>query len=546
MTDPLAARVVAHRRPHPAVTLAALALLGGALTVYYLAVLRIDLHRSWILNMDPHPDADEYMAGAVSMARDGIFRIHNGGRMVPSRYPFGFSMMSAPLVWLGVEPVMVTVRLNQLLGLALIITPFALFWRARDRLGAGLTSLFMATLPGVLTLARSPMSDLAGATMVLAAFYCFWRFVRSRPDDLHWGIAGAALLGVAIWVRTPNLMYVGLAGLVGFFGQPLPFWRRIRTLLILGVAFAIAVTPVLLYNYWSFDDPLKTGYDFWMPRRDGGSSSAPAVAFAGPARAGDQGYFIWNEFIQRERGMNVARLFGTGSYLNPSLMLLALVGAVTALFSRDRASVVIGCSAVVTFLPVLVLRTSDVRNWFVFPLMLPFVAGRQLSAILRHAAEAPRRDWVSITAVVLLCAAAASGWPGRNGWFEVSDLTNIRRFRGTSERYAAVRHLARLTAGQRTLVFTNFNPSYVYALTDGDRVVSPFHHLDMPTFNEAWLPPNARKAQLDDAVSNGRVVYALLLGRSAARRLPPLPPGYVWVDVWRSRGGTVLRRLVKP
>jgi 4-amino-4-deoxy-L-arabinose transferase-like glycosyltransferase len=466
--------------------------------------------------------------------------------MVPPRYPFGFSMMMAPLIWLGVEPVTVSIRFNQLVGLALILGSFALFWRAGDRVGAGLTSLFMGTQPGVLTLARSPMSDLAGAAVIVAAFYCFWRFVRSRPGDLAWGITGAAILGVAIWVRTPNLMYIGVTPLVGFFGQPLPFWRRVRTVLIFGFAFAVAVTPVLVYNYWSFDDPLKTGYDYWMPRRDGGSMASPTVAFAGAERAGSQGYFIWNEIIQRERGMSMARLFGTGSYLNPTLVLIALIGAVTALLSRDRASVVIGCAAAITFLPVLVLRTSDIRNWFVFPLMLPFVAGRQMSALLRQAAASSRRDWFSITAVVLLCAAAASGWPGRNGTFEVAALTDVRRFRGRAERYEAVKHIRRLNAARPSLIFTNLNPAYVYALTDGDRLVSPIHPIEMPTFNEAWLPPKARQAQLDNALASGRTVYALLQGKTALERVPRPPREYVWNDVWRGRSGIVLKRLIKP
>jgi hypothetical protein len=401
----------------------------------------------------------------------------------------------------------------------------------------------MATVPGVLTLARSPMSDLLGGAIVLTGYYCFWKFVRSRPGDISWAVAGTMVLAIGVWVRIPNLMYLGIIGFAGFFGQAVPLRQRVRTLVLLGLAFAVAIVPLLVFNYLSFDHPMRTGYDFWMPRQDGGSSAAPVVAFSS-YRLTAQRHFIWHEIIQHENWMNIAYLFGTGSYLNPTLVLIAIVGAATALMSRDRAAVVIGCAAMLTFIPVLMLRTSDPRNWIAFPMMLPFVAGRQMSLLFRQAARPPRRDWVSIVAIVLLSAAAVAGWPGRNATFETKELIDVARFRGRSELNLAVRHLDRLTTGQRTLVITNFNTSYVYALTDGDRIVSPFRAIDMPTFSERWFPPQARRAQLREALSSGRTVYGLLMSGPPERYLPP-PAGYEWEPVWRGRRSIVLARLVK-
>jgi 4-amino-4-deoxy-L-arabinose transferase-like glycosyltransferase len=547
LNNPSAGRARAIRRPHVAVTALAFSLLAVALIVYYMAVLRVDLHNSWIRNLDPHPDADEYVASAISAAREGTFWIHNAGRMVPSRYPFGFPLLMAPLVWLGVEPVTVSVRFNQLLGLVIVLAAFYVFWRAGDRLAAGLTSLFMATMPGLLTLSRSTMSDELGAAIIVAALYCYWRYVRSTPGHLTWGIAGSALLALGIWVRTPNLMYLSLLAGVGLFGQPGSWRQRIRTTAVFGLAFLVAVSPVLVYNHLSFDHPLKTGYDYWLPQPDGGSSTSPIVAFAPTTqRAGFQGWNIMNELIQRERGMNMAVMFGIGSYLNPTLVLLTIVSAIMAVRTRDRASVVIGGAAVVAFLPVLLLRTHDIRNWFVFPLIMPFVVGRQMSRLFRDAVRPSRRDWGTIVAAVFLCAAAAAGWPGERGTFETARLMRVAHFRGHAGLYEAVTHLGRLTETNRTLVITDFNTSYVYALTDGDRIISPYRAHEMPTFNQDWFPPEARRAQLREALSSGRTVYALLM-RRPPEQFVPAPKGYEWDEVWRGRGkrGAVIARLVK-
>ena len=520
------------RASSPVCGVIAVLMLMAALAIFYAAVLRLDLYQTRLLNLDPHPDADEYFAGAVSLARTGTFRIHNAGRMIPPRYPFGFSAMMTPLMWLGVDPVTVPFRVNQLLGLGLILGAFGMFWRTGDRIAAGLTSLFLATLPGLSVLSRSPMSDLSGATVILASFYCFWRYVRSRPGDLRWGLAGSALLGVGIWIRTPNQLFMGLFVPIALFGQPQSINDRLRTLAIFGLTFLVAVSPVLVYNYWSFGSPLKTGYDYWMPHALGSSSPRAGLH---PARLGAQTWYMWSELVQEERALfSIARSFGSGSYLNPSLVLLAIVGVVSSLRGRDRAVLVIGGSALAQFLPVLILRGADARYWFVFPLILPFIAGRQMSALVRQALAGPRRDWLSAVAIFFLIGATVAGWPGHKGSLETLDVMDLRRFRGQSQRYIAAKHLARLTAGNRTLIVTRFNTSYIYALTAGDRIVSPVHPIDMPTFNPAWFPPAARRAQIDEALSTGRIVYALMTKLQLETDVPRVE-GYRWDPVWRGR-----------
>jgi hypothetical protein len=55
-----------------------------ALTFYYFAVLRVDYHKTTLLDLAPHPDATEYFAQAKSLRRDGWPSIQIGYEKLPS------------------------------------------------------------------------------------------------------------------------------------------------------------------------------------------------------------------------------------------------------------------------------------------------------------------------------------------------------------------------------------------------------------------------------------------------------------------------------
>src|SRR5919197_2702842 len=97
-------------------------LLLCAVTFYYFAVLRIDYRRTMLLDLSPYPDATEYFAQAKALRRDGWPSIQIGYDKLPSRYPFGYSVLMLP--WLKILPsadaVLAPFRTNQALGLVLL------------------------------------------------------------------------------------------------------------------------------------------------------------------------------------------------------------------------------------------------------------------------------------------------------------------------------------------------------------------------------------------------------------------------------------------
>ena len=77
-------------------------LLFCALTFYYFSVLRIDYHKTALLDLGPYPDAAEYFAQAKTLLKDGWPSIQIGYDKLPPRYPFGYPALIVP--WLNVLP----------------------------------------------------------------------------------------------------------------------------------------------------------------------------------------------------------------------------------------------------------------------------------------------------------------------------------------------------------------------------------------------------------------------------------------------------------
>ena len=92
-------------------------LLFCALTFYYFSVLRIDYHKTALLDLGPYPDAAEYFAQAKALLEDKWPSIQIGYDKLPSRYPPGYPALMLP--WLKALPeaqsVLAPFRTNQTL-----------------------------------------------------------------------------------------------------------------------------------------------------------------------------------------------------------------------------------------------------------------------------------------------------------------------------------------------------------------------------------------------------------------------------------------------
>jgi hypothetical protein len=302
-----------------------------ALLFYYGAVLRIDFKRTHFLDLGPYPDAVEYFAQADSMLKDGVAAIQIGHDKLPSRYPPGYPILMLP--WIKLLPqneILAPFRTNETIGLLLLIGGFVFYVGVGRPLAAGLGSLLLATQPAFIAFSRSSMSDLSGATAALLAFGLVYIGLRRMR---RWPVYAAAIvLGLALCIRPQLLFFSPLLIAVALFPIRDSWPRWLLHCCLVFTVFAAAAIPYFLLNTLEFGHPLKTGYDFWVPywAETGRSFSFRNV----PAQLAMLRFEItanWNEF-------RVANLFGTGTYIVPTFVLLALLGLAFVRVNRFTVS----------------------------------------------------------------------------------------------------------------------------------------------------------------------------------------------------------------
>ena len=166
MTDLVKAKVA------PVPLVAGTLLFFCALTFYYFAVLRVDYHKTMLLDLAPHPDASEYFAQAKSLRRDGWPSIQIGYEKLPSRYPFGYPVLMLP--WLQILPdadtVLAPFRTSQTMGVLLLLAVFTFYTYLAMPLTGGFAVLLLATLPGFFTFSRSSLSEISASVLIVLAF----------------------------------------------------------------------------------------------------------------------------------------------------------------------------------------------------------------------------------------------------------------------------------------------------------------------------------------------------------------------------------------
>jgi len=482
----------------------------------------------------PWPDGAEYLDAAVSLARGGACRIHLAGESHPSRYPFGFSLLTAGALVLGVDPAMAPHRANQAAGFALLVLTAAYLWRRKQALEAGSAVLLLATLPAFVILSRSPLSEISGTLLIVAGVWLLYGF--SRDGSLVRGGAGAALLALSVCFRTSNLFLFAFIPAASL-GRTGCRWRRAwRELVVLAAAAGLGLAPVLAYNLVTFGDPLTTGYDYWVPYWN--VSRAFHYRFIAPNLVYD-----WRELIQQETLFTTANLYGRGSYVGPSFVLLTLI---SPLGLRVRRRFWCFAAAGLTYFSLMTaFFTSDARLLFPLFVLAAPVAASGLVGVWR-------RWWKSAKspvafAAALLFATAVLGWPA-GGRPDSVDFLWPESPDAPSPAYLVVRQLQRLHEDSPRLVLTDLPPPYVHAVSPPGTIVASLYDDHLFRFNpEAFVfAAPARRRLVGEALAAGRSVWALTHAHDILEIADacPAPAGYTWEVVAREQRTTGIARLV--
>lgn len=227
--------------------------MGTPLLALVLALVPLVMIGPRPLNRQPSPDAQEYADAARHLAAgEGYFVTIRRGEVQPSRYPPGFALALAPFGLAGAYPANVQTGAKLYAMLYLVIT-VAAAWIVAGPVAAAVAIALVGSSPFAVRYASLVMSDAFAAALTVAMLPLV--HVPTTRRLLLAGLVAAALL----LVRLSGILTIvaALAAVVPHVG-----WRG-RTVLLAGGALGVALLG--LQQWWTFGNPLMTGYQYALP-----------------------------------------------------------------------------------------------------------------------------------------------------------------------------------------------------------------------------------------------------------------------------------------
>ena len=516
-----------------------------AVTFYYLAVLKVDYHRTRLLDFG-WSDPAQYFAEARAMLRGEYPNLNFGYQKLPSMYPAGYPVLMLP--WLKVLPeadsILAPFRTNQSIGLLLLLATFGFYWYVGMPLTGGFAAALLATLPGFFTFCRSSTSELSASAFVALAFlFAYLGLKQERRGSLY---ASAIFLGIAVNIRLQSLFFAPLLLAMALFPAHKGRQRWLLDCVVSLLVFLLAISPSLVLNAMQFHSPFKTGYHFWFAHAP---KDIPlfSVRYVPTNLA-----LLWQELALRPPKSSIGNYFGSGTFFVPLFIGLVCLGA---FFVRvDRFLL---CALVAGF-AFFAVTTSYFPYWldmrFYLPLVILLVGVAVLPVTwaaqnLLHAKRIP----LSL-AIFIMFIAACLGYPCRAadkttkaGRLEACKALHFTDVARSSPWYLAQRRLVETFRQQPGLVLADINPFYLNALLpvgfvalplDGERY---FEFRAILTYDRADA-----KALVQCALADSLPVYALFVSKEEmkqkASRLPQVD-GYAWVLTEHSNSEATILRM---
>ena len=514
-----------------------------ALTFYYFAVLNIDYKKTALLDLPPYTDAVEYFAQAKGLLTQGRPQIQIGYDRLPPKVSFGYPALMLP--WLKVLPekhaVLAPFRTNQTLGLLLLLAVFVFYTYLAMPLTGGFAALLLATLPSFFTFCRSSMSDISASALFVLAFMFAYLGLK---EERRWKIyLSAVFLGLSLNIRPQSLFFAPLLLAMALFPKKIAPARWFLHCVAVLLVFALAASPVLIFNTLQFHSPFRTGYSFWVP-----SLIEQHLLFSFhniPTNAAT----LWAECTLRPKpSFNTANIFGTGTFFVPAYVLLICSGLF--LIRIDRFVVCAFLAGFTFFALTATVIFGDGRLYLPLLILLVAVAVLPVTWAARNLVTGKRI--VPGLAIFVLFAAACLGYPSRSGYKTVeigrSQAWDALHFTAPPRQsiwFIAQRHFFELFRGQPGIVLSDIDPVYLNALLPDSFTAAPIdgkHHFNWSK-NWRYDRPEA-VALVKRGLDQSFPVYALFVSRSEmdekVSRLPELD-GYQWFKIESGEQAVVLR-----
>jgi 4-amino-4-deoxy-L-arabinose transferase-like glycosyltransferase len=233
-----------------------------------LGVISLALYGAWlgvplssVEDLRPRPDALEYEEAARNLVDgDGYSLVIEGGRY-PPRYPPGFSLLIAPLLYLHDRGPGTGANVVLACALATVWAAWKLGAIGAGASGGIIAAAFVATSPLFVTWSRAVMSDVPSAAATAWILVAVASTLRRRAPPWTWLAIGVSC-GSTTLLRETNALVVFPAAAAAVSRGARP---RTRAVAWLAVGFALGLLPIAIYDAWRFGSPSKSGYDLYAP-----------------------------------------------------------------------------------------------------------------------------------------------------------------------------------------------------------------------------------------------------------------------------------------
>jgi hypothetical protein len=519
-------------------------LLLCALTFYYFAVIRIDFHKTTLLDLGPYPDAVEYFAQAKAMVKEGWPSIQIGYDKLPSRYPLGYPVLMLP--WLKLLPeaksVLAPFRTNQTIGFLLLLGVFGFYTYLARPLTGGFAAILLATLPGFFTFCRSSMSEISASALIIFAFIFAY---LGLTEERRWKIyLSAVLLGLSVNIRVQSLFFAPLLLVMALFPMKGMRLRWLLHCVALPTVFVLAASPMLVMNTIQFGSPLKTGYEFWIPNF-GMNHLFFGIRFV-PANA----TALWRECTLKPLGYHVPNIFGTGTSFVAGFVLLIVTGL---FFIRVNRFILCAFLASLAFLMgTLSHKLVDARYYLPLLILSVALAVLPVTWAARNLLVAKRS--IAALAIFVLFAAACLGYPSQSGYppktgrSQAWDALHFAIPPRKSTHFITQKRFVELLGSHPGILLSDIDPVYLNALLPRSFVAAPIDRPQSRRFSKIWRydRPQAM-ALVNRGLQQGLPIYVLFISVKemiAEESRVPVVPGHEWVIVNNSDASPAVLKLI--
>jgi len=205
------------------------------------------------------PDSLEYVAGARALLEHGRFELPLGEPALPPRYPPAFSALwIAPVLSTGVGLgwAIIPVTLSALLAL---LCAFRIGTLIGGVWGGTASALAVLVVPGFVFFSRQVLIDIPTTMLVLGGGVIFLRLRGATAPCRGLVTLGGLIVGCSVSLRPTGLILAIPLGLA-LLRSP---HRKVANWALFLLPIGAAVGAGMLYNFRTFGDVFRSGYNYW-------------------------------------------------------------------------------------------------------------------------------------------------------------------------------------------------------------------------------------------------------------------------------------------